>query len=402
MGCKKAVSLRFQNQTIKSINQPTPSSTKRRIVFIDLMRAYAILMMLQGHFIHALLADEYRVMESVWFSSWAFMRGMTAPIFFFASGLIFVFLLLKDQRPFRENQRVQKGLRRGVQLLFIGYLLRLCFPQLLFGYVSPDLLRVDVLHCIGLALLSLVGLFWVSQYTRLPLPLLLILGASAAFFFYFDVKETDSSALPLALENYLNSENGSVFTPVPWVGYTLLGGGLGYMLHHRPEWAFGYSLPAALLIAGLLTHTYSSDWLMELYHWTGLEQFKRHAYFNFLVSRLGHVFIVAALFIWVAQAWQAVPKLLLRVGSETLVIYEVHYVVLYSSWFGIGLSQFWLHALSPAAAIIGALLFVCSFIVLVAYIDSIRAFANTKRQRLQRLLRLWFYRRRRARGFSAR
>ncbi|NBC05931.1 MAG: DUF1624 domain-containing protein [Bacteroidetes bacterium] len=360
------------------------------------MRAYAILMMLQGHFIYTLLADEYRDTASAWYNSWAFMRGMTAPIFFFASGLIFVFLLLKDRRPFLENRRVKKGLRRAAQLILIGYLLRLCFPQLLLGHFSPDLLSVDVLHCIGLALLSLIGLFGLSHYTRLPFPLLLLTGAGMAFFFYFDVINADWSLLPLALENYLTRANGSAFTPVPWVGYTLLGGVLGYTLHHRPQWAFGYGLPAGLLIFGLLAHAYSSDWLMDLYRWTGVEQFKQHAYFNFLLKRLGHVFVVTALFVWLAQAWRAVPKLLLRVGSETLLIYEVHYIVLYSSWFGIGLSRFWAHALSPAAAIVGALLFVASFLLLIAYIDPVRAFAKSKQERVLRLARLWLYRRRRA------
>jgi len=372
------------------------TTVQRRIVFIDLLRAYAILMMLQGHFIYALLADEYRDAASAWYSGWAFMRGMTAPIFFFASGLIFVFLLLKDRRPFSENQRVKKGLRRGVQLIFIGYLLRLCFPQLLFGHFSPDVLKVDVLHCIGLALIALIGLFGVSQYTRLPFPLLLSLGAGAAFFFYFDVTEADWNILPLALENYLTQANGSAFTPVPWVGYTLLGGLLGYTLHHRPQWAFGYGLPALLLGVGLLTHAYSSGWLMDGYHWTGLVQFKQHAYFNFLIKRLGHVLIATSVFIWLAQAWRTVPQLLQRVGSETLIIYEVHYIVLYSSWFGIGLSRFWAHALSPMAAVAGAVVFVASFILLMAYIDPVRAFAKGKQERILRLARLWLYRGRRA------
>lgn len=365
------------------------------------MRAYAILMMLQGHFIYTLLADEYRG-NSAWYEVWAFMRGMTAPIFFFASGLIFVFLLLKDQRPFRTNRRVHKGLKRGGQLILIGYALRLCFPQLITGHFSTDLLSVDVLHCIGIALLLLIGFFGVSQYTRIPLPILLLAGAGLAFFFFFDVTEADWSVWPLALQNYLVRDHGSAFTPVPWVGYTLLGGVLGYLLHHRPQWAFGYPLPAVLLLAGLLTHAYSSEWLMELFHSTGIAQFKRHAYFNFLIKRLGHVWMVSAAFIWIAQVWQTVPKLLLRVGSETLIIYEVHYILLYSSWFGIGLSRFWAHALSPAAAIIGAIFFVASFVLLIAYIDPIRAFAKGKQQRLYRLGRLWLYRRRRAWATHAR
>ena len=80
-----------------------------RIVFIDILRAYAILMMLKGHFVDTLLAESYRSPESSLFHLWSFMRGMTAPIFFTVTGLVFIFLLLRDGRPIGKNERVKKG-----------------------------------------------------------------------------------------------------------------------------------------------------------------------------------------------------------------------------------------------------------------------------------------------------
>ncbi|MDV7393489.1 heparan-alpha-glucosaminide N-acetyltransferase domain-containing protein, partial [Arthrospira platensis SPKY1] len=87
---------------------------------MDLLRAFAILMMLQGHFTDTLLDVAYRDPNNLIYSTWLFMRGLTAPVFFFASGLIFVFLLLRDGRPFRQNERMLKGLRRGLSLIVIG------------------------------------------------------------------------------------------------------------------------------------------------------------------------------------------------------------------------------------------------------------------------------------------
>jgi hypothetical protein len=364
------------------------------------MRAYAILMMLQGHFVHTLLGDAYRNPEHPVYATWAFLRGMTAPIFFFASGLIFVFLLLRDHRPFWQNERVKKGLRRGLQLMAIGYLLRLNFPQLLTGYFSPEVLKVDVLHCIGLAILTIIASFGLSRQARLPFPLLLLSGGLLLFFFNFDVREADWSAWPVALQNYFHREHGSAFTPVPWMGYSLLGGLLGYTLHHRPAWAFGWGLPALLLLLGSALHLYSSDWLMDLYRSTGWEQFRRHAYFNFLLKRLGHVFLATAIFIWLSQVWKKIPQLLLKVGSETLAIYEVHYILLYSSWFGIGLSAFWAHRLPPIAAVVGALLFVIAFVIMTAYLHDIRQWRAAKWGRAKRYYRLWHHRRYRRRAYS--
>lgn len=58
------------------------SSVKDRLQFIDAIRAYAILMMLQGHFVDTMLAYQFRDLGNVIYSTWFFMRGMTAPIFF--------------------------------------------------------------------------------------------------------------------------------------------------------------------------------------------------------------------------------------------------------------------------------------------------------------------------------
>lgn len=368
------------SRTVDSTSKYTAIQTQaspfanRRVTFIDLLRAYAILMMLQGHFTDTLLGTAYRDPDNPIFATWSFMRGMTAPIFFFASGLIFVFLLMRDKAPFRENVRVKKGLRRGIELIVIGYILRMSFPRLLQFDIYPGLFAVDVLHCIGLALLTLIAVFGLSRLLKTSYPLLLALGGTLVFYFHFDFKNADWSFLPLALENYFTQSNGSVFTPIPWVGYSMLGGVLGYALNRRPQWAFGQILPLALLAVGLLTH-YHSSWVLEqLYGATGLENFLAHANFNFLAWRLGHVFIAVAIFIWIAQLWQNIPALLLRIGSETLVTYEVHFVLLYSTWFGIGLSSFWYLSLTPWQTVFGAALFILFFFLLIANIDRIRQY----------------------------
>ena len=67
----------------------------KRLYFIDAIRAFAILMMLQGHFIDTLLAIEYRDPDNIAYSTWLYFRGITAPVFFTISGLIFTYLLIK-------------------------------------------------------------------------------------------------------------------------------------------------------------------------------------------------------------------------------------------------------------------------------------------------------------------
>ena len=89
-----------------------------RIQFIDVLRAFAILMMLQGHFVDTTLDPYYRQDDSWVYNLWHFMRGLTAPVFFTTTGLVFVYLLMRDGRVFWHNYRVKKGIRRG---FFLGW-----------------------------------------------------------------------------------------------------------------------------------------------------------------------------------------------------------------------------------------------------------------------------------------
>ncbi|MGB5664138.1 heparan-alpha-glucosaminide N-acetyltransferase domain-containing protein, partial [Eudoraea sp.] len=100
-------------------------SKTARLFFIDAMRAWAILMMLQGHFVDGLLENSFRDPDSIIFSIWSYFRGITAPVFFTVSGFIFTYLLIRVPEKGLNNPRIKKGIKRGIQLLFIGYLLRL-------------------------------------------------------------------------------------------------------------------------------------------------------------------------------------------------------------------------------------------------------------------------------------
>ncbi|MBT8293970.1 MAG: DUF1624 domain-containing protein, partial [Eudoraea sp.] len=130
-----------------------------RLFFIDAMRAWAILMMLQGHFVDGLLENAFRDPDSLVYTIWKYFRGITAPVFFTVSGFIFTYLLIRVPEKGFDNPRIKKGIRRGIQLLFIGYLLRLNIFGLLKGQIYESFFLVDVLHIIGLSILGIIGLY---------------------------------------------------------------------------------------------------------------------------------------------------------------------------------------------------------------------------------------------------
>ncbi|MEL7220956.1 MAG: heparan-alpha-glucosaminide N-acetyltransferase domain-containing protein [Bacteroidota bacterium] len=348
-------------------------SKSKRIVFIDVLRAYAILMMLQGHFVDTLLAEQYRTASSTVYYLWAFMRGITAPIFFTVTGLVFCYLLLKDGRPMAQNKRVKKGLRRGLYLVGVGYLLKINFPALLVGSISNWVWAIDVLHIIGVALIGLIAVCALREWIGGSLAIWMLGFGTATFMIDPYFTENTWEHLPTFIANYFTRDFGSNFTIVPWLGYAFYGGALGYVLSRRPQLAFSHILPILLLTIGI-TLTYGSwQMLVNLHELTGWDYLPVLFNNNYLFWRLGHVMVIIALFMWFIPRIGKIPALISKIGGETLTIYGVHYVVLYGTWLGFGLSSLiGYRSMAPIPVAIGAVLFVISHVVLIANIEKVR------------------------------
>lgn len=329
----------------------------KRLYFIDAMRAWAILMMLQGHFVDGMLDPVFRDPSNLTYTTWRYFRGITAPVFFTVSGFIFTYLLLRAPRQGRDNPRIRKGLRRGLQLLLIGYLLRSNLFGLLQGTLYPSFFLVDVLHCIGVSLLVVIGFYsltsrWNGKWMA---PLLLISGLGL-FLFEPLYRTWDYSWMPEALANYFTRENGSVFTLIPWVGYTLLGGFFSIaFLKYREDRNLYLKSMALCLVAGTLLIRYASPFFDWTWEHTGIELFNLIASNNYLFMRLGDVLLVFAVFMLLRGLMKS--PIFLKIGQNTLSIYVIHFIVLYGSFTGIGLYQYFHHSLTPAMAITGALSF---------------------------------------------
>src|SRR5262245_51893284 len=144
----------------------------QRVVFLDLLRALAVVMMIVGHTIDALLLDEYRNYDYLSFKLWQFTRGMTAPIFLLTAGTVFVYLLRSTALPLRDNPRVTKGVKRALLLIALGYLLRFPSPFAVGVFSALDeqwraFWIVDVLHLIGVGILLLLFGAFLSEKFRL-------------------------------------------------------------------------------------------------------------------------------------------------------------------------------------------------------------------------------------------
>ncbi len=138
-----------------------------RLTFLDIMRFIALFMMIQGHTVYAMLDKEIRDGNSFGIGIWTQLRGYTAPFFMVIAGAVFTFLLLQqDRRLVSGNIRIKKGLIRVGTLLFWGYLLRFqleAFYKPISQGMMDNSLAVDVLHIIGLGLLTVIGVFIITR-----------------------------------------------------------------------------------------------------------------------------------------------------------------------------------------------------------------------------------------------
>jgi uncharacterized membrane protein len=334
---------------------------KRRIVFLDLLRALAVVMMVEGHTVDALLLDEYRSYDYLGFKLWQFARGMTAPIFMLTAGTVFVYLLRSIALPFRDNPRAAKGVKRALLLLAFGYLLRFPSSSIIGVFSAPveqwrAFWTVDALQLIGVGILLLLLATYLSE--KLQLNDLAVFGVGGLFFFVcapFCEQIKWNEWLPAPVAAYFYSGSGSLFPLFPWAGYVMIGGLLGAYLTRDGQESEPLKLNRGLILAGAT--------LLTLYYWAGGLKDAGYgpayiwAYSHELtLLRLGSVLLLMALVMLVSARIRAVPPTLLTVGRRTLPIYLTHLVILYGSPWSHGVNRLWYRSLPPWPSIFAALL----------------------------------------------
>ena len=96
-------------------------SERSRLLALDWLRGFAVLVMVECHVFNALLAPEYRA--TGWFTFFNWLNGFVAPAFLLVSGGVMGMNLQK-----RWDQGTAKLWRRVGQIFVVGYLLHLPTP----------------------------------------------------------------------------------------------------------------------------------------------------------------------------------------------------------------------------------------------------------------------------------
>jgi uncharacterized membrane protein len=361
-----------------------------RIASLDLLRALAAVMMVQGHTIDVLLSDEYRSNDYWSFTLWQFERGLTAPIFLLTSGTVFIYLLRSIALPLYANPRAIKGIRRSLLLIALGYLLRLPSSTIIGLFSTPaeywpPFWIVDVLQLIGVGLLLLLFGAYLSEKFRLND--YAVFGCGGFFFFLYSifceqVNWTKWLIGPIAAYFYTGS--GSHFPLFPWAGYMMLGGVLGAYLAHTDQLAKPIGLSWRLAAVGivLLVLYNCGQWLKAAGYCT--EYFPASKP-ELILLRLGSVLLVVALIVLISSRVHTLSPMLSSLGQSTLLIYLTHLVLLYGSPWNTGLNRLCDKCLPLWPALSAALLMLTVMIALAALFSKIEFIKLWTSSTLQKL-----------------
>lgn len=381
------------------------SAHKPRLKFIDMARSLAILLMLEGHFTGAALGNIYRNEDYLLYSIWHNIHGLTSPLFFTVTGVIFVYLLAGNTTVrYWENFRVRKGFKRSMELLFWGYLIQtnlLSFGKSIY-YGSEFHLdwfyAFHVLQSIGVGiafLLLIYGCFkWINKGA---LHWYYLIAALLLFWGYGEMKaykewqeQLVASGLqdapkywpvgfPKIIQNMFYGQY-SDFSFMRYSGYTILGGMIGSVIRNfqqrTREWWFGATFIGIGLVLNIFIQPLFRN-VDTLTEWIGLVE-KGHYELNATAFiRFGQVLMVLGIFMLIDAYTDVKAKLYLKIGQNTLPIYVVHVIILYGGIFGIGLKPLifdenlnpWISALIS----LGAIGF---FALMVYYIEPLEALFN--------------------------
>ena len=336
-----------------------------RLVLVDLARLVAVLFMIQGHTLDVLLAPVYR--QGVFFDVWLFLRGLTAPVFFVLAGVSFSLSSMRSWEEYsRPSWTLFHRLTRFAFFVFLGYAMHLPAASLRdFQFVDAagwqGWFQVDVLQCIGLALVSLQILVLLARTPQRLAQWGAGLGGAIVLLTPLVWTMDWTRYLPVPVASYFNSQTGSFFPLFPWAGYVFCGAALGPVLR---QWS---TIPGkserSLLASGLVLGVSGillARPLMALY--ANLDFWKTSP--ALFLIRAGCVCLLLAFFAYVTTRWTAPYRACRSIAQESLLIYFVHVCILYGSIWNLGLRQVIGSTLAPLPTLAWICLLMLSMMLL--------------------------------------
>jgi uncharacterized membrane protein len=350
----------------------------QRVIFIDLLRFCAIFLMVHGHTVDVLLSQEYRKPDSIGFNTWLFFRGLTAPLFLFASGFIYGVRFRRTDSVEKFRNIKIKTIRRAILLIFIGYLIKSPTPTFIdWEHVTYQMLRlfyaIDILQLIGASLLIFLGMeilarklkYDAAQYLII-ISVLFVLGRQIATLLDWE------EVLPLQISSWFSPNTGSLFPLFPWGAYLFLGGAVGIYFQRKSYLSDMLLLTKVQLKTGIIFII--SAFLINLIElqFFGISTFWTTSPTLFY-ARFGTVLILGSLFSVLSLYIKRIPRFLYNASKNSLWIYVAHVMLLYGSSWNPGIKNFLGYKCNVVETIFGVIIM---WILMVLFSEALTYYNN--------------------------
>jgi len=344
------------------------SAGSQRYGFVDLLRGFALVVMIETHVVNAYLPASART--GAFFFWLAFVNGLVAPSFLFASGFS---LVLQARRRWEEwlhsGSVFWKHVRRLAFILLVAYFLHLPHFGLSKFLTARDpafwkqAFQVDVLQCIVASLLFIDALILLTRRQAVFAWSAALAAAGAALATPWIWSQDFAGRMPLHLALYLNPHGVSLFPLFPWISFVLAGAVASHLFvnaaarqadsrHMRCVFLFGFfAILAALSMRSLQV---VEAWEVGFYRTSPL----------FVLIRLGCVLILCAGLYASEKRLGWVPKSIRLAGQESLLVYVLHLLLI----FGVLRGQFVSSILGREAGYAASFLLSAGIILLMLWL----------------------------------
>jgi uncharacterized membrane protein len=301
-----------------------------RLGYLDWARGLCVLFMLHTHAFYAWVRPGDR--DTAYFGYTRLVGGFPGAVFLFLAGLVLA--LANESRVARgatPRASLRHGLARGLELMGYAYLFRLwMWFSSDFGRLA-DVLRVDILNCIGVSVtVAAVSTFgWPTWGGRLAAALALGLGIPLLTPLTWDSAWVHGH-VPAGFAGYLDGRLLDSYFPLfPWGGFTALGMAAGGLLYRARQ-----SGREAALIVGMCALGAALIPLGRLVDTPVARLYPRYDFWHtspaYFLIKTGVVLLALGL-AYVADRLPG-PSALRQMGRTSLLIYWVHIEIVYGKY----------------------------------------------------------------------
>jgi uncharacterized membrane protein len=358
-----------------------------RLYALDLARFMAMIGMMQGHVLDALvLPTELNIGEFPW-NIWHVVRGFTAPVFLMVSGAVHAFASKRDTDGRVLEDVFAKRIRWAITILGIGYLL--VFPAnrvwdlpFIQSESWTPFFAVNILQLTGVTMLLFVVVMRTTHSVRAMGLRGLVAGIAILAVTPLMVPLRSGELLPPWLTAYLNTSVGSLFPVFPFSAFLFFGIAVGAWLYHIPPherdtrlrkhgWRIGAIIVIAMglvmfgmITAGVPRNVVESPGSVPL-----------------AIGRIGVVLIFFSMAEWVLQHTWSMREWYGLFGRKSLYIYVLHLILLFGTpwWNGIGRTRYQSMHLWEGAVI--AVIIIIATMAVAYFMERVQRRSWTPQQR---------------------